>query len=100
MSGSELWKLHMSMGGSGTLHLSNKGPRMALTTDGKLGVGVKVPMEAIHIQGSGLLESSSKPVFVSVQRKSAGWSAIEICLGRMASDDKWSWFEVGGPRQS
>jgi len=69
-SGSEAWKMHMSMSGTGGLFFSNKGVRVAMTRTGQLGVGVKAPREALHVAGSALMESSSKAVFATMKAAS------------------------------
>jgi hypothetical protein len=70
MSGSEMWKMHSTMAGGGSLHFSNKGPRITMTTKGQIGVGVAKPTEALHVAGSALLQSTSKPVFFSAKTNS------------------------------
>merc|ERR1719163_202020 len=75
VSGSENWKIQMSMAAQGALLFNNKGVRVAMMRAGKLGVGVKVPKAGIHVKGSGLLEHGSKPVYVSMKAKSESQAA-------------------------
>jgi len=69
VSGTDTWKLHATMAGTGSLLFSNKGVRAAITKQGRLGVGIETPSEALHVVGSTIMESTDKPVFVSMKAK-------------------------------
>merc|ERR1740130_280574 len=69
-SGGANWKVQTSQKAQSTLFFVNKGVRMALTKNGKLGIGVKIPTEALSVRGSALLQSGDKPVYANLKTKS------------------------------